>query len=81
MSCDLLIYSGFQHIFVILKVEVNPCWQQKKLIEFCNAKGILVVAYSPLGASGTFYGTNRVLNSPVINQIAKAKGKSAAQVN
>lgn len=62
------------------QVEVNPCWQQKKLIEFCNAKGIVVVAYSPLGAAGTFYGTNRVLNSPVLNQIAKARGKSVAQV-
>ncbi|KAL2519433.1 NAD(P)-linked oxidoreductase superfamily protein [Abeliophyllum distichum] len=62
------------------QVEVNPCWQQKKLIEFCKAKGILVVAYSPLGAAGTFYGTNRVLDSPVINQIAKARGKNAAQV-
>ncbi|KAL2546958.1 NAD(P)-linked oxidoreductase superfamily protein [Forsythia ovata] len=62
------------------QVEVNPCWQQKKLIEFCKAKGILVVAYSPLGAAGTFYGSNGVLDSPVINQIANARGKSAGQV-
>lgn len=47
------------------QVEVNPCWQQKKLVEFCKEKGILVVAYSPLGAFGTLYGTNRVMESQV----------------
>ncbi|KAG6429626.1 hypothetical protein SASPL_107678 [Salvia splendens] len=62
------------------QVEVNPCWQQKKLIQFCKEKGILVVAYSPLGAFRTFYGTNRVMESEVLKQIAEAKGKTVAQV-
>ncbi|XP_042057004.1 non-functional NADPH-dependent codeinone reductase 2-like isoform X1 [Salvia splendens] len=63
------------------QVEVNPCWQQKKLIQFCKEKGILVVAYSPLGAFRTFYGTNRVMESEVLKQIAEVKGKTVAQVN
>ncbi|XP_042057005.1 non-functional NADPH-dependent codeinone reductase 2-like isoform X2 [Salvia splendens] len=62
------------------QVEVNPCWQQKKLIQFCKEKGILVVAYSPLGAFRTFYGTNRVMESEVLKQIAEVKGKTVAQV-
>lgn len=62
------------------KVEVNPCWQQKKLIHFCKERGILVVAYSPLGAFRTFYGTNRVMESEVLKKIAHAKGKTVAQV-
>ncbi|KAH6815654.1 oxidoreductase superfamily protein [Perilla frutescens var. frutescens] len=62
------------------QVEVNPCWQQKKLIEFCKDRGILVVAYSPLGAFGTFYGTNRIMESKVLKQIAEGKGKAVAQV-
>ncbi|XP_073300747.1 non-functional NADPH-dependent codeinone reductase 2-like isoform X2 [Primulina huaijiensis] len=61
-------------------VEVNPCWQQKKLREFCKDRGILVVAYSTLGSVGTFYGTERVLESEVLKQIAQAKGKTVAQV-
>lgn len=64
-----------------VKVEVNPCWQQKKLIQFCKDRGILVVAYAPLGAFGTFYGTNRIMESQVLKQIAEAKGKTVAQVN
>ncbi|PIN21288.1 Aldo/keto reductase family protein [Handroanthus impetiginosus] len=63
------------------QVEVNPCWQQKKLIQLCKDKGILVVAYSPLGAVGTFYGTNRVMESQVLKDISKAKGKTVAQVS
>ncbi|XP_057774713.1 non-functional NADPH-dependent codeinone reductase 2-like isoform X1 [Salvia miltiorrhiza] len=62
------------------QVEVNPCWQQKKLIEFCKDKGILVVAYSPLGAFRTFYGSSRIMESEVLKQIAQTKGKTVAQV-
>ncbi|XP_073054334.1 non-functional NADPH-dependent codeinone reductase 2-like isoform X2 [Primulina eburnea] len=61
-------------------VEVNPCWQQKKLREFCKDWGILVVAYSTLGSVGTFYGTQRVLESEVLKQIAQTKEKTVAQV-
>ncbi|GAB2297300.1 Non-functional NADPH-dependent codeinone reductase 2 [Dionaea muscipula] len=62
------------------QVEVNPFWQQKKLIEFCKANGVLVTAYSPLGAIGTFYGSNKVLECQVLKDIAKAKGKTIPQV-
>ncbi|PHT34088.1 Methylecgonone reductase [Capsicum baccatum] len=63
-----------------IKVEVNPCWQQRKLRDFCKRNGAFVVGYSPLGSIGTFYGTNRVMESQVLKEIAKAKGKIVAQV-
>ncbi|PHU02706.1 Non-functional NADPH-dependent codeinone reductase 2 [Capsicum chinense] len=31
------------------QVEVNPCWQQRKLRDFCKRNGVFVVGYSPLG--------------------------------
>ncbi|KAG8503491.1 hypothetical protein CXB51_001478 [Gossypium anomalum] len=62
------------------QVEMNPLWQQKKLRKFCEEKGILVEAYSPLGAKGTAWGTNRVMECDVLKEIAQAKGKSLAQV-
>ncbi|KAL2904165.1 Non-functional NADPH-dependent codeinone reductase 2 [Bienertia sinuspersici] len=62
------------------QVEVNPFWQQKKLIDLCRENGILITAYSPLGAIGTFYGSNRILESEVLQEIAKSKGKSIPQV-
>ncbi|CAB4265294.1 unnamed protein product [Prunus armeniaca] len=38
------------------QMEMNPLWQQKKLIEFCETKGIVITAYSPLGANGAPWG-------------------------
>lgn len=35
-----------------MKVEHNTLWQQKNLTKFCKHNGILVTAYSPLGAVG-----------------------------
>lgn len=62
------------------QVEMNPCWQQKKLREYCTTKNIHVTAYSPLGAKGTIWGTNRVMDCELLKEIARAKGKSLAQV-
>ncbi|KAG8366223.1 hypothetical protein BUALT_Bualt17G0054200 [Buddleja alternifolia] len=64
----------------VSKVELNPCWQQKKLINLCKPKGIVVTSFSPLGAVGTAWGSNRVMENEVLKQIAKAKGKSVPQV-
>lgn len=60
---------------------MNPTWQQKKLHEYCKANGIVIVVYSPLGAVGNAWGTNRVLESEVLKEIAEAKGKSVPQVH
>lgn len=59
---------------------MNPVWQQKKLRKFCEEKGIHVTAYSPLGARGTLWGTNEVMECEVLKEIAKANGKTVAQV-
>ncbi|OVA09113.1 Aldo/keto reductase [Macleaya cordata] len=63
------------------QVEMNPLWQQKKLREFCKANGILITAYSPLGAKGTPWGSSGVMDSEVLHHIAKSRGKSIAQIS
>ncbi|KAH0692278.1 hypothetical protein KY285_019375 [Solanum tuberosum] len=60
--------------------QMNPIWQQKELREFCNAKGIHITAYSPLGAYNTIWGHNRVMECDVLTEIAKSKGKTIAQI-
>ncbi|KAL7090750.1 hypothetical protein ACP275_12G060400 [Erythranthe tilingii] len=62
------------------QVEMNPLWQQKQLRDFCKEKGVHVTAYSPLGANNTKWGDNRVVENDVLANIAKAKGKTTAQV-
>ncbi|KAJ4717143.1 NADPH-dependent codeinone reductase-like protein [Melia azedarach] len=63
------------------QVEMHPVWQQRKLREFCKARGIIVTAYSPLGAVGTIWGSDEVMENEVLKQIAKAHGKTVAQVS
>ncbi|KAH9609149.1 hypothetical protein KSS87_002375 [Heliosperma pusillum] len=58
------------------QVEVNPSWQQKEMIEYCKSRNVVVTAYAPLGAIGTFYGSNKVMESSVLKQIASLKHKS-----
>ncbi|WOH13584.1 hypothetical protein DCAR_0833094 [Daucus carota subsp. sativus] len=56
------------------QVEMNPAWQQGKLKEFCQANGIMIAAYSPLGAAGAFWGTKEVLESEVALRWAYEQG-------
>ncbi|KAK4395523.1 protein REDOX 2 [Sesamum angolense] len=62
------------------QVELNVAWQQQKLMEFCKDKGIHVCAFSPLGAYGFRWGTNAVMESLILKDIAAAKDKTVAQI-
>ncbi|KAL0551734.1 hypothetical protein IC582_010823 [Cucumis melo] len=62
------------------QVEMSASWHQKKLREFCKEKGIHVTAYSPLGAAGTSWGHNKIVESQLLSQIAHTKGKTTPQV-
>ena len=55
------------------QIEGNPGWQQRELIAFCQARGILVEAWSPLGQG-------RVLGHPLLAQLGEKYGKSPAQI-
>ncbi|KAH7679866.1 Aldo-keto reductase protein, partial [Dioscorea alata] len=62
------------------QVEMHPLWQQNELIDFCRKNYIHVSAYSPLGGTGSFWGKREVLHLKEIKEIARAKGKTAAQI-
>ncbi|GLJ48219.1 hypothetical protein SUGI_1018190 [Cryptomeria japonica] len=62
------------------QVELHPMWQQKKLRDYCRKMKIQVCAWSPLGAPKTPWGSNVVMDNPVIKEIAQKHGKSTAQV-
>ncbi|XP_058184129.1 non-functional NADPH-dependent codeinone reductase 2-like [Rhododendron vialii] len=75
---DLLAFTTIPP--AVNQVELNPCWRQKKLRDYCKANGIIVAAFSPLGAAGTRRGHNRVMESEVIKEIAEGRGKTVAQI-
>ncbi|CAN6235156.1 unnamed protein product [Urochloa humidicola] len=63
------------------QVELNPAWQQRTLRGYCAERGIHVAAYSPLGGQNWDGTGNAVLESQVLAEIAKARGKTIAQVS
>ncbi|WVZ18058.1 hypothetical protein V8G54_005380 [Vigna mungo] len=65
----------------LLSFATIPPSVNQKLREFCQKKGIIVTAYSPLGSVGSFWGSNKVMDNELLKQIGKAHGKSVAQVS
>lgn len=64
------------------QIEVHPYFQQREVQAFGAEHGILTQAWSPIGGI-TFYRDGEhtsTLRDPVIGEIAKAHGKSPAQV-
>jgi diketogulonate reductase-like aldo/keto reductase len=64
------------------QIEVHPYFAQREVQEFGTKHGILNQAWSPIGGI-TFYREGEhtsTLQDPVIGEIAKAHGKSPAQV-
>ena len=58
---------------VVDQIEFHPGLLQKETLSVCKAHGILVEAWSPLGRG-------KLLNDPVIEDIALRHGKTTAQV-
>jgi len=58
---------------VTLQAEYHPYLDQSKVLKFCREAGLIFTAYCPLGRG-------RLFKDPVIAEIAKAKGRSVAQI-
>ena len=59
--------------FSVLQAEYHPYLDQSKVLAFCRKAGLIFMAYCPLARG-------RVFKDPVLAGIAKAKGKTLAQV-
>ncbi len=58
---------------VVNQIYLNPSDQQQEIVSYCKNKGILLEAYSPLG-------TGDIFKLDELEEIAKAHGKTVAQV-
>src|SRR3954468_11885160 len=58
---------------VALQAEYHPYLDQAKLLQACRQRGLIYIAYSPLARG-------RIFADPVLAEIARAKGKTIAQV-
>ena len=58
---------------MVNQIELHPLLSQEPIREYCNEHNIVVEAYSPLGSG-------KILNHPVIQEIAEKYNKTVAQV-
>ncbi len=61
----------------LVQNEIHPYYQESEVIDYMHQKGIVMQAWYPLGGRGH---QSELLSDPVIEKIAQAHGKSAAQV-
>ncbi|KAB7495276.1 Alcohol dehydrogenase [NADP(+)], partial [Armadillidium nasatum] len=70
----------------VLQIEIHAYFQQRPLVEFCQKRGIVVVAYGPLGApqyTQTQDGKSTLpplLENPTVLSLSKKHGKSPGQI-
>jgi diketogulonate reductase-like aldo/keto reductase len=57
----------------MLQAEYHPYLDQTKLLDAVRRRGMMFVAYCPLGRG-------RLFSDPVLSEIAKARGRSIAQI-
>lgn len=61
----------------VVQNEIHPYYQENDVIPYIQEKGIVMEGWYPLGGRGY---TAELLNNEVLNDIAEAHGKTAAQV-
>lgn len=57
------------------QIENHPSLPQQEIVDFCNAKGILITAYSPLGSSGS-----PMMKEKAVLEVAERRGITPASV-
>lgn len=62
---------------VLVQNEIHPYYQEKKVVKFMRENGIVIEGWYPLGGRGH---TAALLGNETIGRIAKAHGKSPAQI-
>ncbi|XP_055970689.1 aldo-keto reductase family 1 member C15-like isoform X1 [Sorex fumeus] len=80
----ILSKPGLKYKPVCNQVECHPYLNQQKLLDFCRARDIVLVAYSALGSQRDPKWISQdspfLLEEPVLNAIAKKHGRSPGQV-
>jgi len=61
----------------LVQNEIHPYYQDNDVTSYIQSQGIVVQGWYPLGGRGY---TGPLLNNPIITEIARAHGKSSAQV-
>lgn len=74
---NIALLEAAQHLcpepLATLQAEYHPYLDQRKVLDYCCRNGLIFTAYCPLARG-------RVFNDPVLTAIARARGKTIAQI-
>ncbi|KAF9238820.1 NADP-dependent oxidoreductase domain-containing protein [Melanogaster broomeanus] len=73
------IESAGLELPAVNQIELHPFCQQRPIVSYCNTKGIIVQAYSPL-IRGKEAGIGKGMDNEVVREVAKKHAKSPAQI-
>lgn len=62
------------------QIELHPYFQQNELVSYCQSKGLLVTAYSPLGSRHLTKSDTGITKEQLVLDIAKKHNCTASQV-
>ncbi|XP_059157941.1 1,5-anhydro-D-fructose reductase-like [Physella acuta] len=65
---------------VVLQIEVNCHNTNTKLIEFAKEKGLVVVAFAPLGTPSHKLDHIKLIDEPLLKELGEKHGKTPAQI-
>lgn len=90
--CRLTLITLFSHkqVPAAHQTELHPYLQQKAFVDWHNEKGIQIIQFSPCGNLNTFYSEvswakdianmTRLIDHPVLLEVARKHGKSPIQI-
>ena len=74
-----IMRSTPNHLPAANQVEFHPYLRQSELLDFCKRSGIILMAYSPLGAGAPAQGSS-LFEHPTVAKLAQKHHKSPAQI-